>query len=472
MLKNNLYPALVLTAATGLLAACGGGGGGSDDKTDDVNETRIQIYNASPDSPSLSFEFEDNDDNTTNFLFITYGDASALTTVQKNGNYEVTVTGLDSDGEYEDILETELTIKNNQRNLVFASGDYPDIALTQFDFNLDNLYEDTFRLVIADFKTSSTGYDIYAAEAGESFSDSTLWATTLPGEIFEVEEDIETDTFDIYLTEPGSSDVIFTAEDVAMESDTGYVLITRDSFGPSEAGIALDKMTSSTTVVSYEDAYGDAQYRILNALDQTVDSSLVSGDNTYTQEGIEAYGFSDYETVSYGDYQITISDEAGDPLYSRVLLSLPQNSTRAAAVYLDLAGEEKVLTFPESVRQQTYQSEINFVNLSDIDQVDVYFVGPNETIESTPYDFQSVDFEEVESGSLPSDTYVVNVVIETEDDTLETVYISASVDFSDDYNYTMLLYKDDSNTDFGYSVLFAPAEATSTDDDDDDDDDE
>ncbi|GGA82027.1 hypothetical protein GCM10011369_25020 [Neiella marina] len=460
MLKNNLYPALALSFATAMLTACGGGGGNNNEKSDDVNETRIQVYNASPNSTGLTYEFEKNNETTHIASFITFGDASGLTQVSKNGTHEVTVSGIDANGDREDILEdVEVNIRNDQRNIVFTYGIYPEIALAEFDFNLNDLFDDTMRFLVADFKVNSPGYDVYVGIADEGFSAAELWATSVPGTMFEV-GDFETDTYDIYLTSTGTTDILFTAEDVNMEAETGYIIVLRDTFGPSNSGVAIDKMTSSSTVVSYEDAFGAAQYRFMNLIDQTVNSQIVSGDDTYTQDDIAPYTASPYDVVNYNDYKIFLTDESDEEIYRGVVMSLPQNATMGAAIYHDKEDAVKVLTFPESVRQLTYQVDVNFVNLTtDIDQVDVYFVEEGKTIETTPYTFQSVDFEEVETGNLPTNSYRVNVVIETEDHTLEMVYQSEMFDFQDDFNYTMLLYNDP-DTPFGYNVMFAGADAS------------
>ncbi|MCM2679513.1 hypothetical protein [Echinimonas agarilytica] len=447
MFSMPLQKFVAIGLATSVLAACGGGGGGSDSGSD---ETTLQIYNASSNSTYLKVELGDEEYTFSNLSF---ADATSTSTID-NGTYDITISGVDSNGEYEEVHTTTGNVDKNNRNLFVFSGPYNDLQLHTIDFSVSDIEDEYMRLFIGDFSTDSTGYDIYIGESGTGFDLAEKVATTQYGSV-ELSGEYLVDTYDVYITDVANDEVLFTAESVSMSSETAYFLLLRDTFGPSDTGIALDRVTSSTTVYHYEDSYGDAQFRIISAYPETVNISLQSGSASFDYDDVETAETTPYKVVEYNDYSVTVTDLDDQVLINNVLLSLPQNDTKAAVIYVDEEGHAKGLSFDESVRELAYQSDLNFVNLAnDIEQVDVYFVAPGETIESTNYSFESVDFEEVENGVIPTDSYQITVVVDNDDDTQFMLYQSDMIEFDDDKNYSLVLYKDDSAT-FGYNMVFA-----------------
>lgn len=461
MSKKFLLSALTISLSTLLLSACG-----SD--SEDSAETYAHVYNVSPNSTKLTLEFEkddDGDDDTADYIFsnIDFADASSAAEVD-SGTYDVVVSGLDSNLEEEELLTSSLDFANDQRNLVFVSGDYTDLQLQTFSYSIETLNDDeddddNMRLYVGDFVSGSTGYELRWSNSSADFEDATVLTTTQAGTVALV-DDYETETYNIYVVDPSDDSLLFTAADVSLTGETAYFLILRDSFGPAQSGIALDKVTSSTTVVEYEDNLGNAQYRVLNVAPATVDVSLSYSVLSFDNDNVAQGDATDYTQVGYNDYAVTIS-ENGTPLLSNLALSLPQNITKAIAIYEDYNADDdttevKAMSFQESVRPRKYQNVINFINLAyDVEQADVFFVAPGETMDTAIYDFQDVDFEELETGVLPTDEYRVNVVLDLDDDN-RIILNQTTLKLEDGKNYTLALFKkQDESGNFDYSILVA-----------------
>ncbi|MCM2679512.1 DUF4397 domain-containing protein [Echinimonas agarilytica] len=447
MVNKSVFGFTAVTLTALMISACGGGGGGGSDSS--KNQTSLQVYNVSPNSTALKIEVGED----ITFSNLVYADATSTSTVD-HGDYEIVVSGIDASNEYEEVLSTSGSVAKDDRNLFIVSGDYNDIQFNSINFDLDDLEDDHLRLYVGDYSTGSTGYDMYLVSSGEGFSNAEKVTTTQYGQVGLV-GDFSTETYDVYITDTGTSDIVFTAERVSMTSGTSYFLMLRDTFGPGQAKFALDRVTSSTLVVSYEDNYGDAQFRMLNAYPETISTEIKNSETNIKHSNIAAGDFTSYETVPYSDYGVTVDDSNGDQLLNNVLLSLPQNSTKAVAIYRDSDGNAKGIAFNESVRELTYQSDINFINLAeDLETVDVYFVADGGTIDTTPYHFKNSDFEQVKNSMLPTNDYQITIIENRDDNTQIMVYQSPIFELDDDKNYTYALYKDASAT-YGYSLVVA-----------------
>ena len=457
MSKKFLYSALSVSLSTLLLSACGGSDSNSN------NEAVAHIYNVSPNSTKLTLEVEVDDGDTSSYLFsnIDFADASSVTSIE-GGTYAVTVSGIDANLEQEELTTGSVSLINDQRNLVILSGDYTDLQLQTFTYDIEDLNEgvdeeDMMRLYLGDFASNSPGYEIRYSNSSDSFADAVALTTTTPGSVALV-GDFETETYNIYVVDPTTDQPLFTAQDVSMTGETAYLLMLRDSFGPAQAGLALDKVTSSTTVVDYEDALGDAQYRLFNVAPNSVDVTLSSSDSNFESLGLSQGSTTAYEKVGYSDYAVSIKEGETD-LLSNLALSLPQNTSKGVAIYQDYdadtdTSETKSMSFEESVRELKYQSDVNFINLAyDVEQADVFFVAPGETMDTAQYDFQNVDYEELENDVLPNDTYRINVVLDLDDDS-RSILNQTDIELEDGKNYTLILYKDDTSQ-FGYNLLIA-----------------
>ncbi|TAA41713.1 DUF4397 domain-containing protein [Corallincola spongiicola] len=418
-----------------------------DDSDDDSSgATTMQVYNVSSNSSPLTYEFDD----SYTLSDISFSDATSPSTVN-SGTYSLVISGVNSNGVDDEIYDGEVSLSGEQRHLFISAGDYSQLELYSVEYNLDDLGDDTMRLFVADYSTDSPGYDIYLGESGLGFELASLISTTAYGEAVLV-GDYGLDVYDVYLTSVGNSEVLFTAENVSLTGETAYFLVVRDSFGATETGIAIDKVLLSSTVIHYEDNYANAQYRVINVSPDAVSTSLKSGDDEVRSELVAAKGVTEYEILPYGDYSLSIMNEAEEVLLNNLLISMPQNATKGIAVYQDEAGATQSIAFEESVRAIAFNSDITLANLSyDLDDVDVYFVPEGETLESTDYDAQDLDFEELTTGVLPSGFYQISVVLERDDDSMLLLYQSDILEFAAATNYSLLLFKDDT-AEFGYDM--------------------
>ncbi|ACJ27485.1 Conserved hypothetical protein [Shewanella piezotolerans WP3] len=110
------------------------------------------------------------------------------------------------------------------------------------------------------------------------------------------------------------------------------------------------------------------------------------------------------------------------------------------------------MTLTHDHRPRAFTHQIDLANLVfDYEALDVYFVKPTETIESAEYKLSYVEFTELETLSIASGEYEINVVFEDDNETLTLLYQSEPISFDSAGNHTMVLHKDDSQP-LGYLI--------------------
>ena len=108
-------------------------------------------------------------------------------------------------------------------------------------------------------------YDFYLAEDGDPFEAANYLGTVSYQELSEMtfwDPDDDSDDFDsgeytIYLTEPGSTDVVFESQTLDFTYDTEYVLAIRDISGAIQAGMSVDTILNSSYVTNVTDVDAD-----------------------------------------------------------------------------------------------------------------------------------------------------------------------------------------------------------------------
>lgn len=438
------------------ITACGG----SDSTESDYEFAYIQFYNASPNGANVEMREVDGD----SFGFAQFGDTTSMYSME-SGTFELEFIRTDADDQEVYIDTYSVTLKTGYKTLVIMSGDFANPIITEYSYERETL-EDHFRLFGLSVTADNSAYDFYLSESGDPFEAANLLGTVTTDGMIEFEywdKDDDSDDFDqgeytLYLTQPGTSDVVFESQTLNFVYATEYVLTLRDVSGAIQDGLIVDTILNSSSVTALTDVEADAQYRIYNATDIGTPLTVTFGGNTDEDDVSFTLGegeISAFSAIRYGDYRVTVRDSSGEALsLNNKLITLNQGESKAILVY-EKDGQLGAATFVESGLPQAYDKTVNFINLvSDFDDVDFYLVRNDETIDTAEYDVQNLTFAESADEVLPADYYEVIAVYE--DDNNEQVLLDRTAlhGFVEDKNYIVTV--EPANTPTGYEINILP----------------
>ncbi|NDV91739.1 DUF4397 domain-containing protein [Alteromonas sp. 345S023] len=453
-------PAWLRTVALGLIALLGLSACGGSDSSSDYSYAYIQFYNASPNGANVEMREEDGD----SFGSAQFGDATAMYSMD---NDEIDLEFIRTDSDDQEVLVGNYTVKLKYgvKTLIVLSGDFDNPVISEYTYERDTM-EDHFRLFALSVTLDEDSYDFYLSDSGDPFEAANFLGTVTANEMIEFEywdQDDDSDNFDegeytIYLTEPGSTDVVFESQTLDFVYETEYLLTIRDVSGAIQNGVVVDTILNSSSVTALTDVEADAQYRIYNSTNVDSDLTVTFGGNT-DEEDVEftlsADELSDFSEIRYGDYRVTVTDPSGElTSLSNKLITLNQGESKAILIY-EQDGALGAATFIESGLPQAYDKTVNFVNLvSDFDDVDFYLVRNDETIDTAEYDLQNLEFGETKTEVLPSDYYEVIAVYE--DDNEEQVLLDRTslFGFTEEENYIVTVEPADTATGYEINILY------------------
>ena len=438
------------------ITACGG----SDSTESDYEFAYIQFYNASPNGANVEMREVDGD----SFGFAQFGDTTSMYSME-SGTLELEFIRTDADDQEVYIDTYSVTLKTGHKTIVVMSGDFANPTITEYSYERETL-EDHFRLFGLSVTVDNSAYDFYLSESGDPFEAAHfLGSVTADGMVaFDYwDADDDSDDFDqgeytIYLTQPGTDDVVFESQTLNFIYATEYLLTLRDVSGAIQDGLIVDTILNSSSVTALTDVEADAQYRIYNATDIGTPLTVTFGGNTDEDDVSFTLGegeISAFSAIRYGDYRVTVSDSSGEALsLNNKLITLNQGESKAILVY-EKDGQLGAATFVESGLPQAYDKTVNFINLvSDFDDVDFYLVRNDETIDTAEYDVQNLTFAESADEVLPADYYEVIAVYE--DDNGEQILLDRTAlhGFVEDKNYIVTVEPADTPT--GYEINILP----------------
>ena len=454
------FPAWLRNVAIGLVAISGLAACGGSDSSSDYSYAYIQFYNASPNGANVEMREVDGD----SFGSAQFGDTTAMYSMD-NGEIELEFIRTDSDDQ-EVLIDTyTVNLKNGDKHLIVMSGDFDSPIISEYSYTRETL-EDHFRLFALSVTIDEGSYDFYLAESGDPFEAANFLGTVTASEMIEFdywEPDDDSDYFgedeySIYLTEPGSTEVLFESQTIDFAYETEYLLTMRDVSGAIQSGLVVDTILNSSSVTALTDVEADSQYRIYNSTNITTALDVTFGGNTDEEDvafSLDAGELSEFTEIGYGDYRVTVTDTSGEAAtLSNKLITLNQGESKAILIY-EKAGALGAVTFVESGLPQAYDKTVNFINLvEDFDDVDFYLVRNDETIDTAEYDLQNLEFGETDSEVLPSDYYEVIAVYE--DDNEEQILLdrTALFGFNEEENYIVTVEPADTATGYEINILY------------------
>lgn len=450
-MRSKVISTLLGLALVSGLTACGGSDGGSDE----FPTAYVQFYNGSANSAQTIMR---GTEDTSILAGASYGDATSLISVEA-GTTEIEFYRTDSDDQEVIINTQEFDLDEGSKSLIMLSGDFDAPTFNEFKFKREELVGE-FRLFAVSVLTDQSSYDLHMSDSGAPFSEANLLGT-IEYENFEELEywDADFENFDqgeytLYLTAPGSDEVIFESNTLSFSFATEYVLVLRESTGAIQSGIEVDMVLNSSSVVNLDDVNASAQFRVYNSLnDHSVDVALEGNDDTNADLQLAANTVSDFTEVEFGDYRLTASSTTDATInFNNRLVTLSQGASKAILIYQDASDKLTSLSFNESTQPQVFDKQIVVANLvSDFSDIDLYFVRKDETIESAQYLISSIDFGESKKLVLPSDFYELVAVFDDNEDTQILLDRTQLIGFNEDANYIVTI-EEDASAPTGYKV--------------------
>lgn len=455
-MRSKLSYSLVTAFLALGLSACGG----SDDDNADFPDSYLQFYNGSANSAVTSMREVDEGV----LGGVSYGDSTALFT-RDAGDIQLEFFRTDSDDQEVIIDERTVNLSDGQKTLIMLSGDFGSPSFNEYKYQREEL-ENHFRLFAVGLVPGES-FDLYMSDSGAPFSAANqLGAVTFDGfdELVYWDGDADSDDFDegeytVYLTAPGSTDVVFESPTINFAFATEYVLAVRSSSGAIQDEVEVDLIINSSQVANFSDVEADSQFRLYNSLDNQELTVEFDGNSETSQpdQVVAANTLTAFTEIEFGDYRLSATSNTDPSLsFNNRLVTLNQGESKAIVIYEDENGALTSLSFEESNLPQVFDKQIQAVNLvPDFIDVDLYFVRKDETVESAEFLISSIDFGEGKTLTLPSDFYELVAVFDDNEDTQVLLDRTELIGINEEVNYIVTIEKtDDSPTGFKVSLLF------------------
>ncbi len=450
-----LYRLFVLSLIVSVLGLSGCGG--SDDSNSDYSYAYLQFYNASPNGATVTMREIDDGDSYGSAQF---GDATAVNSLD-SGEIELEFIRTDSDDQEVLIDTMTVNLDVGYKTLIVLSGDFVAPEFVEYKYERETL-DDHFRLFFTNLQVDGTSYDIYMSEDGDPFEAANYLGTLdyqslTEGTFWDPDDDsddFDTGEYTLYLTLPGETEVVFESQTLDFNYETEYFLTLRDVSGAIVEGLSVDAILNSTYVTNITDVDATSQYRIYNStdIDTPLNVTFAGNDDNDKEFTLSSGELSDFTSIDYGDYRITVTTADGETTaLTNKLITLNQGQSKAILIY-ETQGKLGAATFEESGLPQSYDKTVNFINLvDDFDNIDFFLVRKDETIDTADYYALNLEFGEDSVLVLPEDYYEIIAVYE--DDNEEQILLDRTslTGFTEDANYIVTVEPADNAT--GYEIV-------------------
>jgi len=504
-LRTLLLPAMLITG----LSACGGSSGSDDGY--------VSFYNASPNSPAIFLTLdEDLDDNGTDEFERTY---SSVEFAETTGNiainpdrYTIELAFQDDDdsNDRDDlnmIYTNDLRVTKDDISFVVLSGDISDPVVFTYDVELldedDDVDDELFNMRILNMHPSIETVDVYLAEDDDPFSSADLLGSFTFSELSENMK-FDQDDYTFYITLNGSTEVVFTSDEIAYDFPSQYVMVVRENQGVGVSPFTLDRVSGASSI-EFPDDVSQARFKIFNSIEVdreieaeeyneellanytgVVDVEVQRNVDALSDEAFEfeltglAQGeFTESQLVDRGDYRVSLKIPGTDEFIAENrLLSLGENVD--SSVFFYLAEEEidddndndvdenrdgvvdeievtiESLIVTNSTVNSVIDTEINIINLvddEDFDAVTFFFVlddertGTADNVETARFAIpSSIRLLNNQNGS--SYTIQAIAVINDSVETLVIQELTLDADSVDQF----LLFEEDATSATGYRI--------------------
>ena len=390
------------------LAACGGG---SDDEVSATfPNAYVQMYNGSANSANTSLTLT-LDTTDTPVGDAPFADVTNLVGVEGN-TYKLKLTYKSDSTTTKTIKEDTVTLTNGEKTLLFMAGDFASPDLLKMNFVRDDTLDDQFKVSVMNLLNNATTYDVYIGDSTKTFTDAVLVGSAGYKTSTQFKNSAVGSYF-IYVTKGGDKTVLFKSSAVAFAYETEFVLVLRAAVGPQQNKLAVDLIGNTTTVLTQEDVNSSAQFRVYNSINDVNPGKIFLGDLTDTPAfaNVAADTLTAYKETVAGDYRVSLADAQNNLVMRNGLVTLSQNSVKSIVFYRDANANAAAITVADSKLPQVFDFVFNAVNvIPNYNQVSLYFVAPGQTMETTPYYVNTLNYASQTSVTLPAGEYTMFVV--------------------------------------------------------------
>lgn len=440
----------------------------------------LKIYNASSNAPTVYLEIEGE-----SLTQASFSNSSVLYPMISE-DYDITLSWREGSDDYTEFYEQEVNIKGEEVELVVLAGDFnnPEIITYNYLDEDEQLYdeddEDDFTLRFINLFDQELNVDIYISRDDQTFNEATPLGNYSYKEMSDSHY-FEVESYIFYITNQGSSEVIYESNIIDFFYNTQYIMAVRDNSGPSNSPVTLDKISKNSAVIEYPDKDSRAELRVYNGLtkhllladfENNIDVRINGLAEQASISELAKGSFSEVLDLSSGDYALDFSDSESEQYFANnYLVSLGSNQDKTVFVYLteeredddnDSDTEDQISIFVNTLpvnnsqRVSLYDHQVNVINFIQDDEqrfsvLDVNFVRSNETVSSAEYDV-SVSHGNPKTILLPNNTYDINIIAQVDESELLIIYEQLTLD-ADSGDLFMILEQDQS-TSSGYSIKF------------------
>jgi hypothetical protein len=439
-----LLKSMLCTTFSLFLLACGSSKDKEEEST--YSASYLQFYNGSATSALTYMRAV----NGTTLGSAVYGDATTLVTMD-SGQLDLSFYRQDSDNKEVLVDEVKTTLNKGEKSLLVLSGSATAQNIVEHRFKRKELSSE-FRLFVSSVIEGASQYDYYMAESGATFSEAHKLATLAYDSFSETAywgtstENFKLGNYIVYLTLPGQIEPVFQSAPIAFSFSTEYAVFVRSTAGAHSGNLALDVVANSSSVTTYPDINESAQYRVYNSLPSGTSSLHVTLDGSAGNSNeldVQAKTLSSYTDMSFGSYRLS-AQMLGDENLSinNHFVTLNQGASKAIVLYQKADNSLSSIFFNESTLPQSYQYQIDIVNLvADFASLELYFMRADETLDTAKYHISALNFAKSKSITLPDDRYEILALVTSNDNQL-LIDRSEQVEFEQGKNHIITIEKD------------------------------
>ncbi|MCW9018621.1 MAG: hypothetical protein OQJ89_16730, partial [Kangiellaceae bacterium] len=361
---------------------------GCESSSSDTDENGyLKFYNASLNAPEVRIMLT-KDDESSSYGTVEYGESTSLHTIA-SGTYNMELEWQEGNDDYNSIYEQDILITDDDVDLVVLTGDFDSPQILTFEYIdedtelYDETDEDDFSLRVINVHKDSAGIDLYMSAEDETFNEAAFIGSVYYGDI-SANHYKEVEEYKIYITETGSSEVVFETNEINFSNNQNYVISVRQETGPSQSPYAIDILVGDATL-SYSDKNSGAELRVYNGLVQhqllpefvdSVDVEIYGVEQQELISDLARGSMSETYSLPSSDYSLDIYPAGVDVAFAENhFVSLDSNDDKSAFVYLNEVTEENddgedetsvyvnTLIVPNSDRISLYDHQITVINL-------------------------------------------------------------------------------------------------------------
>ncbi len=436
-----------ITILIPVLSGCGS----SSDSDDTTKYSYLRFYNASINAGAVELIVTDSSDSdiTASIGVVDFADISSVIAIEVE-SYDLDFLRYltDEDDEQVSVLTSSISSTESMASVQILLGDIVNPELIEFSYDtdsIDDLDDDEFELYVTNLSTEYSFVDVYISEEGEELSDADLIGT-LDYKEFSSLQVFEQENYIVYLTETGTQTVLFESPAISFTYLQTYILSIRDDSGIK--GVAMDRLSSSSIVYSYNDEDTESHVRFYQSTNSSgdVDIFVDDVDGTPTIDDLSPGILSEIIPLDSDVYTIssTASDDNDLINVKNLVLNLEQDESKTVFLYTDSDNNHQGLIFDQHNRNMAYENQVRIVNLGEDDQdINVYFIKNDETLSTTENELSLIKYAETKSLTLATQQYQIMITTEDSNDNVYSLYESEPITFTSNTNYLMVLEKDD-----------------------------